>query len=137
MKSIRQLMSEYETLRLARDQLANEWEQAKAETIPPEIRKVLDEIDAKYQAMLAQIDEQLGVIEKTIRAHVITHREPVRGEWLQAVFSVRRTVKVDDVLALADKWEARYPDVATELRKIIIEKEQVSIRKARRKEETK
>jgi hypothetical protein len=54
------------------------------QTIPPEIKARLEEIELEFAAQLAAVDENLKLLEEEIRFEILTHGESVRGEFLVA-----------------------------------------------------
>jgi hypothetical protein len=85
-----ELLENLTELYAQRDLLAIDHKRAATEAMPPEVRQILDDIDAEYSPKEAAVSEKIQELEDAVKTEVLTAGATVKGGSLQAVYSKPR-----------------------------------------------
>jgi hypothetical protein len=98
--------------------------------IPAEVQEQLDAIEAEFASQIAAVEEAIDNLEYSVKEEAVAARETIEAGSFQVVFTRGGySVKPDDVLRVADRWEKINAEVAAELRSILtVKKSSASIR---------
>lgn len=119
-----------ENLYAKRDAFALRKQEAVADAIPPEIKELLDTIEAEFAPLENSIKEDIELLETTLKEKAVNSMKTLESSNFKVVFTRGGySVSSKDVLGLANRWEKTNPEFAAELRSILtIKKSSASIR---------
>ena len=89
--SVQELLNEYSNNLAGIDLLNGNKQELIDKVIPPEIKAQLDEIEAEFTPVFANINTRNQELIDTIKAEVVAAGETVSGEFHQAVYMKGRT----------------------------------------------
>jgi hypothetical protein len=106
-----------------RDVFAMDKQAKRKQVIPDDVQADLDDIEAEYAEKEELLSDKIKELEAHLKNEALVNREPIRGEYFQVIFTRGGySVKTDDVLRVADRFEKTLPEVSAELRAIITKK---------------
>lgn len=113
-----------------RDAFALRKQEAIAAAIPPEIKELLDTIEAEFMPLENYINEDIEALEMALKEQAINSMKTLESTNFNVVFTRGGySVSAKEVLGLANRWEKTNPEFASELRSILtVKKSSASIR---------
>ncbi len=113
-----------------RDAFALRKQAAIAAAIPPEVKELLDTIEAEYQPLETSIIENIETLEASLKDQAVNSMQTLEAPNFKVVFTRGGyAVSSKSVLDLANRWEKTSPEFAAELRSILtVKKSSASIR---------
>ena len=96
--SVQELLNEYSNNLAGIDLLNGNKQELIDKVIPPEIKAQLDEIEAEFTPVFANINTRNQELIDMIKAEVVAAGKTVSGEYHQAVYSKGKTLWDDKML---------------------------------------
>ena len=88
-------LTEYEDVYLRLSDMQSELERARQDAIPPEVREMLETIDAEYQPKLDALREKLKSLEDEVKEQVLNTCSTLKGNVIMAIYR-RGSIKWDE-----------------------------------------
>lgn len=119
-----------EELYAKRDAFALRKQDAIAAAIPPEIKELLDTIEAEFMPLENSIKDDIEALETSLKEQAVNSMQNIEAKNFKVVFTRGGySVSAKEVLGLANRWEKTNPEFASELRSILtVKKSSASIR---------
>ncbi len=116
-------IQDFDNLIAMRDVLMLEKQAQRDQVIPAEVKAELEAIDAEFAEKETLLAEKIAAAEAALKAQAVAAGATIEGQYYNFQYTKGGfTVKVDDVLRVADRWEKTHPEVAAELRSILSKK---------------
>lgn len=110
----------YDDLLAAKDGIMSDMQAGIDALIPSEVQADIEDLRSEYAPKIELINNRIEAAKAAAQADAIKAGQSLRSARYIAVYSkAGKTVKVDDVLALAAQWQETHPDMADTLRSII------------------
>ncbi len=101
-------LTEYEDVYLRLSDMQSELERARQDAIPPEVRELLETIDAEYQPKLDALREKLKSLEDEVKERVLNTGSTLKGNVVMAVYR-KGSTKWDE--KHLERLAAEYPRI--------------------------
>lgn len=126
-------IQEFDNLLAMRDVLMLEKQTQRDQVIPDEVKAELDAIDAEFYEKEELLAAKIAAAEEALKAQAVAAGATIEGQYHNFQYNKGGfTVKADDVLRVADRWEKTQPELAAELRSILTKKKSFASRQPRR-----
>ena len=126
-------IQEFDNLLAMRDVLMLEKQTQRDQVIPDEVKAELDAIDAEFSEKEELLAAKIAAAEEALKAQAVAAGATIEGQYYNFQYNKGGfTVKADDVLRVADRWEKTQPELAAELRSILTKKKSFASRQPRR-----
>lgn len=126
-------IQEFDNLLAMRDVLMLEKQTQRDQVIPDEVKAELDAIDAEFYEKEELLAAKIAAAEEALKAQAVAAGATIEGQYYNFQYNKGGfTVKADDVLRVADRWEKTQPELAAELRSILTKKKSFASRQPRR-----
>ncbi len=126
-------IEEYDQLLGLRDVLMLEKQAQRDQVIPDEVKAELEAIDAEFAEKEEQLAAKIEAAESALKAKAVAAGATIEGKYYNFQYTKGGfTVKVDDVLRVADRWEKVNPEFAAELRSILSKKNSFASKQPKR-----
>ena len=102
------VLTEYENVYLRLSDLQAELERARKEAIPPEVRELIETIQAEYQPKIEALQEKLKLAESGVKQLALDLEMTLRGNVVMAVYR-KGSTKWDE--KHLERLAAEYPRI--------------------------
>jgi hypothetical protein len=126
-------IEEYDNLIGLRDVLMLDKQAQRNQVIPDEVKAELEGIDAEFADKEEKLAAKIEEAEKALKAKVVAAGATIEGKYFNFQYTKGGfTVKVEDVLRVADRWEKINPEFSAELRSVLSKKNSFASKQPKR-----
>ncbi len=83
-------LDQLDEFRSQRDSINLQEDEAMKAAYPPELKKILEDIEVEFSGRVEVVNEKIATLEKEIKAEVLEHGATIKGTHLQAVWNKGR-----------------------------------------------
>ena len=104
-----EMLNQLDELYAHRDLLSADWNKARDEVVPDEVKAKLEDIEFEFGDKAKVLDEKIDELRKAIQGEVVLiHKKTIKGSHFQAVYAKGRVTW--DTKAL-DGYAAGHPEI--------------------------
>ena len=83
-------LDQLDEFRSQRDSINLQEDEAMKAAYPPELKKILEDIEVEFEGRTEVVNEKIATLEKEIKVDVLEHGTTIKGTHLQAVWNKGR-----------------------------------------------